>query len=158
MRRGTAPTPLNDDDGTSRQANPQIRYRWRRQAPEPHCNKEQYLWWRRDDPASSPMQCIIGACSLLWRQYRDRLHLVTTTQHTEHIIWKPLLYSVEKLLKFCNVAALKGGSSGYGCWCSCVAVSPVCVFNMYTVALSWKPRVWCSSAAYVGESSTNSAH
>ena len=146
-RRGTAPTPLNDDDWTTRQANHKIRYRWRRQAPEPHCNKEQYLWWRRDDPAPSPMQCIIGAFSLLWRQYRDCLHLATSTQHAEHIIWKPLLYSAEKLLKFCKVGAIKGGASGYGrmvlvlrfcgvCTLRCSPEHPGCS------VLIWVRRMW----------------
>ena len=46
-----------------------------------------------------------------------------TTQRAQNFIWKPLLYSAEKLLKFCNVGAIKGGASGYGCmvsvlrWC-----------------------------------------
>ena len=46
-----------------------------------------------------------------------------TSQRAQNFIWKPLLYSAEKLLKFCNVGAIKGGASWYGCmvlvrrWC-----------------------------------------
>ena len=51
-----------------------------------------------------------------------------TTQHVQHFIWRPLLYSTEKILKFCNVEAIKGRASD--------AVSSV---YMYTAMLSWTP-------------------
>ena len=44
------------------------------------------------------------------------LHLVTTTQHTQHPTWKPLLYSVEQLLHVWNVGAIKGATSGIWVW------------------------------------------
>ena len=46
---------------------------------EPYCNKEQYLWRRRGDTASSPMQrCLLLTMTPL---PRSPAHLVTATQH-----------------------------------------------------------------------------
>ena len=119
-------TMMTGHPSTHIKPTPQRRWQWRRQAPRPHRNKEQYLWWRRDKCGGSRVLALNDDTS-----NRDRLHLVTTTQHAQHFIWKPLLYSYEKLLKLYNVGAR---ASGYGCvpvvlvlrWCG---VPGICMYT-----------------------------
>ena len=81
------------------------------------------------------------------------LHLAATAQHAQPLTRKALLYSAEKLLKFCNVKGLSREERvdmGVWCWCFGGAVSTVYAHLLNT------PVVMFLSAVYAGESSTNS--